>query len=293
MANHGLFIGINYTGTNNALRGCINDAKDWQAYFAPHLKSDAMLLEQTATKANIIAEMSKVLAKLTANDTAIITFSGHGTHIPDQSGDETDRRDEVLCPWDMNRNLLLDDELRDILSQRADFSRVLLITDCCHSGTMTRNSEDRGAARYIPFAELTCCMCSEVVDRITAQARAARFFARATDAGMAHLSGCQDDQVSYDATIAGKACGAFTYYALAALKARKTPGMTYGEWKEAVRPYLPSNRYPQSPGFAGDLSAVVPGFESGPQTPFPPASAGPGVDVVVGGYRAKAWEKIA
>lgn len=269
MANHLLTIGINYTGSQSPLRGCINDANDWLARFSPICETSSQLLEQRATKANIIAEMSRLLSRLTANDTAIITFSGHGTYIPDKSGDETDRRDEALCPFDMNRNLLLDDELRDILSQRADGSRVLLITDCCHSGTMTRNSEDRGAARYVPFSELTCCMCSEAVDRITAQARAARSFARATDAGMTHLSGCQDDQVSYDATIAGKACGAFTYYALAALKARKTPGMTYGEWKEAVRPYLPSNRYPQSPGFAGDMSAVVPGFEGSPVVVVP------------------------
>jgi len=263
-----LAIGLNYTGTQNALRGCLNDANDWANQFRPVLTSAPMLLlEQLATKANIIAELSKVLGKLTAGDTAIVTYSGHGTYIPDQSGDETDRRDEALCPWDMQRNLLLDDELKDIVSQRVDGSRVLLITDCCHSGTMTRNSEfqpDRGEPRYIPFSDLTCCMCSEAVDRITSQARAARSFARSTDSGLVHLSGCQDDQVSYDATIAGKACGAFTYYALAALKARKTPGMTYSEWKEAVRPYLPSNRYPQSPGFAGDLSAVVPGFEVAP-----------------------------
>jgi len=271
MANHLLAIGINYTGTNNALRGCINDARDWAAFFQPVCDSVTPLHEQLATKANIVAEVAKVLGRLTANDTAIITFSGHGTHIPDKSGDEADRRDEALCPWDMNRKLLLDDELYDLLRQRADFSRVLLITDCCHSGTMTRNTEDRGAARYVPFAELTCCMCSDAVDRITSQAKAAHSFARATDSGLIHLSGCQDDQVSYDATIAGKACGAFTHYALAALKARKTPGMTYGEWKEAVRPYLPSNRYPQSPGFSGDMAAVVPGFEVATAAPAPSA----------------------
>lgn len=262
MATHGLFIGINYTGTQNALRGCINDAKDWQAQFGPLCASQTPLHEQLATKANIVAEISKVLARLASGDTAIITFSGHGTYIPDTTGDEPDRRDEALCPWDMNRNLLLDDELFDLLGNRADGSNVLLITDCCHSGTMTRAAaDDRGAARYVPFSDLTCCMCSEAVDRITAQARASRSFARRYDGGLTHLSGCQDDQVSYDATIAGKPCGAFTYCALAGLKARKTPGMTYGEWKEAVRPYLPSNRYPQSPGFAGDLSAIVPGFD--------------------------------
>jgi len=261
VANHLLAIGLNYSGSQHALRGCINDANDWVNYFRPSLASAPVLLtEQKATKAVIVSELGKILGQLQPGDTGIVTYSGHGTYIPDTSGDETDRRDEALCPWDMDRNLLLDDELQEILRNRADGSRVLLITDCCHSGTMTRNvDQERGAARYVPFAELTCCMCSESVDRITRRARAKRF--RSTDTGLTHWSGCQDDQVSYDATIAGKACGAFTYYALAALKARKTPGMNSEEMKAAVRPYLPSNRYPQSPQFSGDLAAIIPGFE--------------------------------
>lgn len=274
MANHLLAIGINYTGTANALRGCVNDANAWTDQFRPHLASAPILLtEQLATKANILDQIAKLLAQLKAGDWGIITYSGHGTYIPDTSGDEEDRRDEALCPWDMQRNLLLDDELRDAFSKRAQGSRLLFISDCCHSGTITRDvDQDRGEPRYVDFASLTACMCSATVDRIMAQARAGRR-AVVDQTGLVHLAGCQDDQVSYDATIAGRACGAFTYYALAALKARKTPGLTFAEWKEAVRPYLPSNRYPQSPGFNGELAGVVPGFEVTPSNPTLPASA--------------------
>lgn len=263
-----LCIGINYAGTQNALRGCINDAREWFAQFGPIATDRHLLLEGEATKAGMVSAISNVLQKLTANDTAIITFSGHGTYIPDTTGDEADRRDEALCPYDLNRTLLLDDELRDLLSQRAAGSRVLLVTDCCHSGTMTRSvgldtPELAGSPRYVPFAELTDCMCAEAVDRLTTQARAARSRDIPVDqTNLIHLAGCRDDQVSYDATIAGKACGAFTHFALAAIKARQSKGLTFAEWRDAVTPVrLPSPQFPQSPQFNGPLSLIVPGFE--------------------------------
>lgn len=275
MSVHLLCIGINYAGTQNALRGCTNDAREWFAQFGPIAANKNLLLEGDATKAGIVSEISAMLRQLTASDTAIITFSGHGTYIPDRTGDEEDRRDEALCPYDLDRALLLDDELRDLLADRVAGSRVLLITDCCHSGTMTRSvgadsPELLGTPRYIPFAELTNCMCPETVDRLTTQARAARSREIPVDqTNLIHLSGCRDDQVSYDATIAGKACGAFTYFALAALKARQSKGLTYGEWRDAVTPVrLPSQRYPQEPQFNGPLSLVVPGFELAGQVPL-------------------------
>lgn len=272
MANHGLFIGVNYTGSSNALRGCINDARNWLAFFGPFCATVKELLEQSATKAGMVAAISEVLGKLKADDTAIITYSGHGTYIPDRSGDEDDRRDEALCPFDLNMNLLLDDELRDLLAQRAAGSRVLIITDCCHSGTATRDMHetehgDVKFARYVPFAELTSCMCPNDVDRIARKAREyrkRRRNARAAEPAMnlVHLAGCLDTEVSYDATIGGLPCGAFTYYALAALKARQTKGLTFGEWRDAVTPLrLPSSRYPQTPVFNGPMTVVVPGFE--------------------------------
>ncbi len=283
MANHMLAIGINYTGSNNALRGCINDARSWMAFFGPFCATVKELLEQSATKAGMVAAITEVLAKLKPDDTAIITYSGHGTYIPDQSGDEEDRRDEALCPFDLNKNLLLDDELRDLLAQRASGSRVLIITDCCHSGTATRSigadsPELLPSPRYVDFASLTSCMCPNDVDRIARKAREyrkRRRNARAAEPAMnlVHLAGCLDTEVSYDATIGGLPCGAFTYYALAALKARQTKGLTFGEWRDAVTPLrLPSSRYPQTPVFNGPMTVVVPGFEI-VTTPAPVQSA--------------------
>ena len=70
------------------------------------------------------------------------------------------------------------------------------------------------------------------------------------------LSGCKEgpNNFSYDARIKGRFNGAFTYYALKALKAMK-PGATYAEWHKAITKYLPSASYPQSPQIVGSATA--------------------------------------
>jgi hypothetical protein len=61
------------------------------------------------------------------------------------------------------------------------------------------------------------------------------------------LSGCQENQTSADAYINGEYHGAFTFYAMKVLK----PGMTYRQWHEAIRKYLPSVNFDQAPGLEG------------------------------------------
>ena len=70
------------------------------------------------------------------------------------------------------------------------------------------------------------------------------------------LSGCKEgpNNFSYDAKISGRPNGAFTYYALKALKTLK-PEATYIDWHKAIIKYLPSANYPQSPQIVGSDAA--------------------------------------
>lgn len=268
-----LCIGINYTGSGNDLAGCINDAKDWAAQFAP-IASVTQLLEQSATRAGIVGAIKATLGSLVAGDSAIITFSGHGTHITDTTHDETDGRDEALCPFDLRKNLLLDDDLKLLLADRAANTRVLLITDCCHSGTMTRDAAVHGQARYVPFAQIAAYMGDTAVGRIVKLVRQARARWRGTrsretrDDGLVHWAACTDVEVSFDATINGRPCGAFTNAALKILRAYRNQYLKYDTIAQLMPTYLPSRQYPQTPQFSGDLTLFVPGYE-------PPAPAGP------------------
>lgn len=291
-----LHIGLNYGGTPNQLAGCVNDAGDWSAWCkAIGVSLPVLLLEESATKANILGAIARLLGSLKAGDWGVLTFSGHGTQIPDRTGDEEDRYDEAICPYDLTRNLITDDELANAFSELPQGAKLLFVTDCCHSGTLTRSGVvvdspiPVESSRGISFDSLCTQMCTSAIQRIHQEAIAARSLPRAAVA-LWHLAGCQDNQVSYDAQIGGRARGAFTAYALAAI-ANKPKGYTFDSWKTATRAYLPSNRYPQSPAFNGDLAAIVPGYDPPSTPPSTPASTGETFEGVTSTGR-KIWGTI-
>jgi hypothetical protein len=59
--------------------------------------------------------------------------------VPDTNGDEIDGLDEALCPYDLQTGggALIDDEINTLFSARKAGVRLVLISDSCHSGTVT------------------------------------------------------------------------------------------------------------------------------------------------------------
>lgn len=140
MAKKALCIGINdYPGTQSDLSGCVNDARDWADVLEARQFAVRMLLDAEATKTEMTAAIRELIESAQPDDTVVITYSGHGTWVPDTSDDETDGRDEGLCPHDINASgALLDDDLHILFSNRRERVRVLLLSDSCHSGSVTR-----------------------------------------------------------------------------------------------------------------------------------------------------------
>jgi hypothetical protein len=59
--------------------------------------------------------------------------------VPDLDGDEPDGTDECLCPHDVRKNgPITDDELYESFSSLERGAKLLMISDSCHSGTVTR-----------------------------------------------------------------------------------------------------------------------------------------------------------
>ena len=93
-------------------------------------KTQVSLADKTATKAAV----SKALSDAVKSNLAIFYFSGHGTHTKATSDKtEVDGEDEYICCYD---TVMADNEIWSIISQSK--GRVVLIFDCCHSGTMYR-----------------------------------------------------------------------------------------------------------------------------------------------------------
>ena len=250
-----LHIGINdYPGTGSDLSGCVNDANGWQTAMKTRGFETKKLLDSEAKKADMLAAIKSIVEATGKDDIAVITYSGHGTWMPDKDGDEADGRDEALCPHDiMEGEVLTDDELHDIFSQHHWGARIIFISDSCHSGSVCR------ASRRMPGTEdddwkfpKICYLAPEIFlerDRSLLQKARNVEFAQAKKgirAASVLFAGCRDMEYSYDAWFNGKANGAFTYAALKTLD-ELDEDANYKTWYKAIRKILPHVQYPQTP----------------------------------------------
>jgi len=117
----------------------------------------AMLLNEKVTTAGLRAAIERELvARVEPDDVAFFFFSGHGTHVPDIDGDETDQFDEAMVTIDTDparpETWFTDDVLRYHLS-RLKTNRAIVVLDACHAGTGTRafGASRVEGAKYVHF----------------------------------------------------------------------------------------------------------------------------------------------
>lgn len=221
-----LLVGINdYKGISD-LRGCINDVTNvrnvLKTYFGFGNENIRILVDDRATRDNILFRLEKMIDAATEGDYLIFHFSGHGSQIRDRENDELkDHMDELICPYDMNweNGFITDDMLRDRLDKLAEGVHMEIMLDCCHSGTGTRNHglgrpaelgpEHPMKNRYLPppvDIQSRYQGEEEKLDRLA--------FKNEEQIILNHVlwAGCKDHQLSADAYIAGDYNGAFSYY---------------------------------------------------------------------------------
>jgi hypothetical protein len=133
-----VLIGINYIGTPNELKGCINDVKQIKNMLESHYNytNIVMLTDDTQlpTKENILRELRNLINNSSKYSEIWIHYSGHGSSIRDTNSDELDRRDEILVPIDFALNgFIVDDELNSIFSKTKTTTKIIM--DCCNSGS--------------------------------------------------------------------------------------------------------------------------------------------------------------
>jgi hypothetical protein len=257
MSKRALCVGINdYPGTDSDLSGCVNDANDWADTLKAKGYAVTTLLNNQATRQNLEDALKALISPAQAGDSLVFTFSGHGSWLPDQSGDEPDQRDEMLCPYDITRNqYLLDDDLAEIFALKPAGVSLYFISDSCHSGTVAKFMKPlfpeaamaHPMPRFLPPETFLKGDMLNKARRLSVAVRAARQKYPAL-----LFSGCRDTEYSYDAVFNGRPNGAFTRVALEVLK--KNP-QTPKIWMTEIRKHLPSNIHPQSPQLYGSLKA--------------------------------------
>ena len=76
------------------------------------------------------------------DDMFVFFYSGHGLNLPDLDGDESDGEDEAFATPDYDGDLcaetcLVDDDFARYLDKFIPtHAKILVITDCCHSGSI-------------------------------------------------------------------------------------------------------------------------------------------------------------
>ncbi len=220
-----LLVGINrYPDPRNELKGCVNDVRQMagtlmERYGFPGDAGMRVLTDARATTKAILEGLAWLIAGASPGDSLVFHYSGHGSQVPDKNGDETiDRRDEILCPYDLDWKHPLTDD--DLAAACAGVPRGVLLTvilDCCHSGTGLRDfirpcgvppSDVPDRHRFLPHPETSHPAPRDPRPRPAAR----RFGVGATRTNAVLIAACRDDQTSADAWIDGGHHGALTYH---------------------------------------------------------------------------------
>jgi hypothetical protein len=267
MAKKAVLIGINrYQVPGADLRGCVNDVKNLKGvlteYYGFAGGDIVTLTDLDATKKAMEGAIRKLISGARKGDVLLIHYSGHGSNVPDADGDEADRRDEILCPTDLDwRNPLLDDWLRDTFDSLRSGVSLTVIMDCCHSGTNTRaiNPPDAPVIqRYLPSpwdliaAESGRKLKGKFMGTIDGvdKRKKAKSEIVLVDIPEVLITGCRDTQTSADAFIGGSYNGALTYSLVGALREAKGK-ITYKQLHDGALKRLKQGKFDQVPQLEG------------------------------------------
>ena len=255
-----LHIGLNkvdpdqYGGWDGTLNACEADANDMKAIAdARGFESNIMLTTDAKADA-VLKEIERAAGELESGDIFLCTYSGHGGQVPDRDDEgETDGSDETWVAFDRE---IVDDELYAMWAKFKPGVRVLVFSDSCHSGTVTRRidadvpnpvatqeSAESQSPRYRAMPRdvmiKTYRAHADLYDGI--QEKCASPAEGDVGASVLLISGCRDDQLSLD----GFSNGLFTENLLAVWDDGKfNDGGGYKQFHEAIRSRMPDEQQP-------------------------------------------------
>jgi hypothetical protein len=248
------------------LRGCVNDVvlvrRVLKRYFNVPNEDLRVVVNDRATKANIMHRLHALIDASRAGDVVVFYFSGHGSQIRDRDGDElSDALDEVICPYDIDwdrRTYIVDDELDDAFARLRPGVLLEAFFDCCFWGAGPRalEAEPRPQAQRADLRWLAPPL--DIASR-----------AEGDEDRLAYhgLSGCQcfadthvywgasaEGQEAAEDSFEGRTHGIFTYWGCRFIRdnveAAGQGGYTRTNLLDELRSYLLSVGYPQTPELA-------------------------------------------
>lgn len=254
-----LCVGINdYPIRGTDLKGCVNDAKAWAALLIDHFgfapDRVTLLLDAQATRRRILSRLDKLLTGAKRGDLIVFTNSSHGTYVADDNGDES-RYDEAICPYDMAKNLIVDDELRARFAVMPAGVHLTVISDSCFSGSLTR-----GEGVTTPDDRRWRFVNPSLIGRREIAGVRRRAIPRSTERYPQRtmrevlVSGCRDDQYSFDARFGNIYHGAMTHFAIEIIEAAHY-SISYEELWDRLVVRLEQEGFDQEPQVEGKAAS--------------------------------------
>lgn len=251
---YALLIGVNvYRNPKiSDLRGCVADVQAVRGYLEAATATagsrlDAVsLLDEAATKSAITSAIVDHLGKAQAGDTALLYFSGHGAEeeaAPVFHRFNGEKHTTLVCHDSRTDGVcdLADKELRYWIAKVARPGvHLVLVTDSCHSGGVTRSDLTPRLTTVSPMRAWAQYDFAAVVTEEDV-ARASALSEVLPEGNHVHLSSCEANELAYE--VDGQ--GVFTRFLLETL-GRNTGAVTYRDLNRQARLRL-RGRYPQQP----------------------------------------------
>jgi metacaspase-1 len=251
-----LTIGLNYVdpehygGWDGELNACEADAEDMATIATTRGFDVNTILTKKATREHVAGEISKAADALGAGDFFMLSYSGHGGQLPDFDEEEADAQDDTWCLYDAQ---MVDDEIYELLGGFAEGVRVLVFSDSCHSGTVTKlayyegtvsgrsvvHSASEAGYRNMPPEKILRAyrinkdFYNEILRKRQRESR------EQVGASVVLISGCMENQLSAD----GAFNGLFTAQLLRVWREGAFKG-DYRKFHRRIRHRMPPNQTP-------------------------------------------------
>lgn len=262
---YALLVGIDeYPDPRHRLAGCINDVTRMERYLrarTAHERFDLqfeVLTNSQAGRDALIAAFRR-LGPARAGDTVLFYFSGHGSQAmtaPELRPYEPDGLDETLVCWDSRSPGgwdLADKELAQMIAAAgAQGAHLLVILDCCHSGSGTRGPLQAANERRIetdararPFDSY---LFAATRGGSNAQTEGESGWHGPPDVPHVLLAACRAAETAKEVVFDGTACGLFTNYLLATLE-NAGDATTYQDLYKQTQALVLTHALEQTPQF--------------------------------------------
>jgi hypothetical protein len=245
-----IHIGLNevdkkHYGTKAKLPYCLNDAETMYDLASSLGFESVKLLNEKAKSTDLLWVLDNAATELVSGDILFLSFSGHGCQFQDLNGDEEDHYDEA---WALYDRILIDDELSLALARFKQGTRILVVSDSCHAGTITKSFNEitpMDSEEYMKSLKQEANMIyrrnknryDAILKSISPNVR------NEIAASVILLAGCQDKQTAQAQAPDGIKYSLFTYHLLKTWNYGTFEG-NYRKFSEIIGMNMPKTQTP-------------------------------------------------